>query len=124
MPEWCQFVTAASNTIRCTRCGCLRTTAANPASYHRLCDLGEPNRLLENPAIDRAASIMRAPCRHRGEVVEQGVCNVCGFKGQPYDVYACALHGRCMVRRYRNDRADVRVCMSCEDYATVDAVAS
>jgi len=62
-------------------------------------------------------------CVHRGEILERGVCTVCGMKGQPFDVFTCELHGKCMVRRYRNDRPDLRVCVSCDDFrACRDAV--
>ncbi len=57
-------------------------------------------------------------CSHRGEVLERGTCNACGMKGLPFEVYACALHGRCMTRRYRNDRPDLSVCMNCDDFAS------
>jgi hypothetical protein len=59
-------------------------------------------------------------CVHRGDVVEHGVCNACGMKGQPFDVFACELHGKCMVRRYRNDRPELTVCLTCEAYAARD----
>jgi hypothetical protein len=57
-----------------------------------------------------------APCAHRGDVLERAVCNACGMKGQPFDVFACAIHGRCMVRRYRNDRAEIAVCVNCDEF--------
>jgi hypothetical protein len=55
-------------------------------------------------------------CVHRGPTIADDTCNVCGFRGQPFEVYACALHGRCMVKRYRNDRPDLAVCLNCDDY--------
>jgi hypothetical protein len=55
-------------------------------------------------------------CAHRGEILERGVCNSCGHVGQPFDVFACELHGRCMVRRYRNDRPELKVCANCDDF--------
>jgi hypothetical protein len=64
---------------------------------------------------------LTTPCEHRGAVLEVGVCNACGMKGQPFDVFACDLHGQCMVRRYRNDRPDLKVCFNCDDYAPADA---
>jgi hypothetical protein len=56
------------------------------------------------------------PCAHRGEIIERAVCNVCGMKGQPFDVFACELHGKCMVRRFRNDRLELKVCVLCDDF--------
>jgi hypothetical protein len=57
------------------------------------------------------------PCVHRGAVLERSVCNACGMKGQPFEVFACALHGACMAKRYRNDRPDLKVCTLCEEFS-------
>jgi len=56
------------------------------------------------------------PCLHRGEALETGTCNACGMRGQPFAVYACAVHGKCMLRRFRNDRPDLKVCANCHDF--------
>jgi hypothetical protein len=55
-------------------------------------------------------------CAHRGEVLERSTCTACGMRGQPFEVFACELHGRCMVRRYRNDRPELSVCANCHDF--------
>jgi hypothetical protein len=56
------------------------------------------------------------PCAHRGEVLERSTCTACGMRGQPFDVFACELHGKCMVRRFRNDRPELKVCVNCDDF--------
>lgn len=55
-------------------------------------------------------------CANRGVVIEQGTCNACGIAGQPFDVFACELHEKCMVRRFRNDRPELKVCVNCDDF--------
>ena len=67
--------------------------------------------------MDEMRARFTTPCVHRGTVLERGTCNSCGQRGQPFDVFACALHGKCMVRRFRNDRPDLKVCANCDDFA-------
>lgn len=52
------------------------------------------------------------PCVYRGDVVRQGECDLCGIRGQPFDIYACAKFGECSVAR-RNTK--VRPCSTCFD---------
>jgi hypothetical protein len=59
-------------------------------------------------------------CAHRGAMLDRATCNACGMKGQPFEIYACALHGKCMVRRYRNDRPDLTVCFNCDDFVPLE----
>jgi hypothetical protein len=64
------------------------------------------------------------PCVQRGVVMEKATCNACGMKGQPFDVFACELHGKCMVRRYRNDRPELTVCFNCDDFLPLGVAVS
>jgi hypothetical protein len=77
-------------------------------STERMAEPADPTARDPYPAIDL--------CRHLGPSIERGTCNVCGLKGQPFDIHACAVHGRCTVRRYRTDRPDLKVCVRCGDY--------
>jgi hypothetical protein len=87
----------------------------------------------ETSAADKAASVatgtaaenewrqrLTTPCVHRGAVIETGACNICGMKGTAFQAFACDLHGKCTVRRVRNDRPDLTVCLTCEAYAASD----
>jgi hypothetical protein len=110
----CQFVRISPTTVRCANCGTERAHQGNPATYVRLCGTA--------PAASTAQwTPLLTPCVHRREVVEKGVCNVCGMKGQPFEIHACELHGRCMTKRYRNDRPSLKVCLLCDDYEPVAA---
>jgi hypothetical protein len=52
------------------------------------------------------------PCIHRGtEPVETRLCDLCGVKGQPFEVYPCKLFGECSVQR---KHSQVRGCAACE----------
>jgi hypothetical protein len=52
--------------------------------------------------------------------METGTCNLCGIRGQSFQAFACALHGRCTVRRTRNDRPDLAVCFNCDDFVPLE----
>jgi hypothetical protein len=60
------------------------------------------------------------PCAHIGPAIAEGICNACGMKGQPFQIFACDLHVKCMVKRYRSDRPDLKVCFNCDDYVPRD----
>jgi len=105
----CRFIRLSPTRIRCEVCGTEREHSGNATSYVRPC--GAPPQ----PTVQIGAPQFY-PCAHRGEVIERGVCNVCGMKGQPFEIHACDLHGRCMEKRYRNDRPGIKVCLQCEDY--------
>jgi hypothetical protein len=76
--------------------------------YFRTCTGSASVERPPEPQLDR--------CLHRREVIEIGRCNACGMRGQEFEVYACAIHGKCMIRRYRNDRPDLKVCVNCDGY--------
>jgi len=54
-----------------------------------------------------------ASCLNRGKnPVRVGTCNLCGLRGQPFDIYPCSIHGECSIRYY--DRK-IHPCIGCED---------
>jgi hypothetical protein len=86
------------------------------------CGICPYRNLPDRTSIEQSAPDPRftTPCAHRGEVLERATCTACGMKGLPFDVFACAIHGRCMVRRYRNDRPELAVCVNCDDFSASD----
>jgi hypothetical protein len=110
---FCDFERIDVETIQCLLCGTKRKYAREPWRYSRVCQ-ADPKMVLDSTG----------PCVYRGAVVEQTVCNTCGFKGRPLEIYACELHGKCMLKRYRNDRPDLKVCVSCRDFEAVGAASS
>jgi len=55
-------------------------------------------------------------CSHRGPLLETRLCDLCGIKGQPFEVYACQLHGECSEQR---KHSKVRSCIGCPDHLAV-----
>jgi hypothetical protein len=109
--------------IACRACGTRRKFAGDPEKYIRTC--GKAGSVARQTPEARLGLILvdGVACLHRGDIVETGTCNVCGMRGQPFDVFACELHGKCMVRRFRNDRPELKVCVLCDDFrACRDAV--
>src|SRR3990167_9316343 len=45
----------------------------------------------------------RPPCRHLGPSLGMEVCDLCGLKGQPVEVFACEIHGRCTAHRVQRE---------------------
>lgn len=97
------------------------------AHEHKLCQTREDFRRLFRSGIApqhvREARRNRTPyveptfdCVHRGAFLEVAVCNVCSLKGQPFDKFACAIHGACSVTR---KHTKVKACVSCEDRTAV-----
>lgn len=57
-------------------------------------------------------------CVHRGEVLGERECETCGQRGRPVPLYACALHGQCVLRVYStvpSKMAGDQVCSRCPD---------
>lgn len=55
---------------------------------------------------------IRFACRHRGRVIRTDKCDLCGSKGQPFDVLSCEIYGECSITRKHKA---VRSCVACED---------
>jgi len=112
----CRFERIAADRIRCTICGTERVTADDPATYQRPCGRG---------AIAPAYSLpefhpLTDPCTHFGTVIRQGTCDVCGHRGKPYDIHACAIHGECQLRRFQT-RNGPKWCGNCKEYQPLAA---
>jgi hypothetical protein len=54
------------------------------------------------------------PCSHRGEVTRQQESDLCGSRGEFFDVFTCDLHGECAIGRICQ-RQKERPCVSCDD---------
>lgn len=50
-------------------------------------------------------------CVHRGELLGERQCNLCGMREETFDVFACAVFGECSFTRKRRD---VQSCLACE----------
>lgn len=53
-------------------------------------------------------------CAHRGDVIRQQAADLCGLRGQLFDVFACDLHGECSLRRVCFKQT-VQSCTACKD---------
>lgn len=57
-------------------------------------------------------------CVHRGEPMRIIDCEICGRRGQQEQVFACAIHGECTVRKaVRTTHGGMKNCLSCENFA-------
>ena len=62
--------------------------------------------------LGEVATEASGECVHRGPWLETMKCDLCGMKGQPFDVFACAVHGRCSLRRRHSK---VKSCLACAE---------
>lgn len=51
-------------------------------------------------------------CANRLDFIETGTCNLCGIKGQPFQIFGCTIHGKCSIHR---KNTLVKSCKSCEE---------
>lgn len=51
------------------------------------------------------------PCIHRKELLEIGACDLCGSRGQPFEILRCSIYGRCSIGRRHSQ---VKSCAACE----------
>jgi hypothetical protein len=114
----CRFEQAGDGRIACKVCGTAREHAGDPRDYHRRC--GPSAQPYTGPWPPKPDPRFFTPCAHRGAALELGVCNVCGQHGQPFEIFACAIHEKCMERRSRNDRPDLTVCFNCDDFLPLE----
>lgn len=56
-------------------------------------------------------------CAHRGERLRIGECDLCGIKGQPFDVMSCAVHGECSHTR---KHSKVKSCIACDERTAIE----
>lgn len=75
------------------------------------------------PSTDEPApmTFVDLPCAHRGEVVAQVPCGLCGQRGAMKEVAVCGVYGRCTagnVGRTSKQRIDGKVpavCLGCRE---------
>lgn len=60
-----------------------------------------------------------AGCIQRGRVIARREADLCGLRGQLYDVHACAIHGECVTRR-TCQRQRERFCLNCGDWRAAE----
>lgn len=80
---------------------------------------GDPPLLSAPPSRSASASQANDPtawqdCQHRGDVVTTRKADLCGVPKGDYPVYACALHGECVLTRFCK-RQPERTCFTCPD---------
>lgn len=51
-------------------------------------------------------------CRHRLPVIRTDLCDLCGIRGQTFEVHGCQVHGECSVNRRQ---MNLRSCVLCPD---------
>lgn len=55
-------------------------------------------------------------CRYRSpQSIRTVRCTLCGDRERLVDVYQCALHGECTVRRYTAQSTSIAKCITCDD---------
>lgn len=63
----------------------------------------------QGPPINQSET----PCIHRGQLLETGSCDLCGIRGQPFEILSCAVHGTCSLYRRHSK---VVACLTCGDF--------
>src|SRR5579863_1642304 len=104
------------------------------ADYRRQWDAGKgPGQVEAKPReMDRAARLFfsrmanritsgrSGECIHRGGFLRVDKCDMCGGeKGQPVEVFRCAIHGECTLNKKIRK---IRGCAACEDFKPHAAV--
>jgi hypothetical protein len=111
---------------QCSMTGwCDRLQRTMTPHLHKLCQTspeyrnkfaGQPVKKAEKPTRDGTL-----PCVHRGEVVKEIECTVCGLRGKTAEVHACEVRGECTLRRavLGNKYA---ICLVCPQHKSPDEV--
>lgn len=108
MSHDCQYE-RESEEIVCTNCG-HRRTWTREAMPNRICQPIQWWQLA--PTIASGA----LSCVHRGEELREEKCELCSEKGTLRKVHACALHGKCAIRKWKSGSvAGVKFCNVCDD---------
>ena len=94
-----KFEPSTSETKRCSVCGL----------ELKLSEVFEHN--CQRPKIEALGP--PAECIHRGEELETGTCDLCGLKGQSFQIYSCSIHGKCSLTR---KHTKVKSCGACDDF--------
>lgn len=83
-----------------------------PEPFWRLCR--EQAGYFETFQEDKVRRSGPAPCIHRGAVTGEVTADLCGRKGERFPIYACALHGECVIGAFCR-RQKWRSCLTCAD---------
>ncbi len=80
---------------------------------------GDPPLVSAPPSRSASASQASDPtawqdCQHRGDVVTTRKADLCGVPKEEFPVYACTLHGECVLTRFCK-RQPERTCFTCPD---------
>lgn len=107
----CQYE-ARTNALPKMVCG----SAANKSKAAGKARPPKPKRavtLRDPEAHERQLQEAVGQCEHRGAVIEsKRTCELCGAKGELYDLYACEIHGQCSLGRRKNT---LQQCLGCPD---------
>ncbi len=56
------------------------------------------------------------PCFHRGEVLREVPCQLCGGRDRLIPIFACDLYGECALARTKSGtHGEYRQCLTCAD---------
>lgn len=88
--------------LRCCNCGRELRTRRPAELYSATC---------------RQAASIYDTCAHRGEALRDVTCTICGRRGELMTVFACAVHGECVLRRWKAGSQGVAVCLGCEEHS-------
>jgi hypothetical protein len=70
----------------------------------------KPQLILPERKVPQTSNLT---CPHRtAEPIRSGTCNLCGLKGQPFEIFGCDLHGECSLRKRHSG---VKGCAACAD---------
>lgn len=69
----------------------------------------KPNR---GAAPQASKPVFSLDCRHRGDVLRIGSCDLCGSRGQPFEILACGLHGECSLESKHSKMRSCRLCIA------------
>lgn len=73
----------------------------------------KPTAKSDPEARERKLQETVGPCAHRGAIIEaKKTCQVCGARGELYDLYACDIHGTCSLGKRASG---LKMCAGCED---------
>lgn len=122
----CDHYEAAPGVWVCRVCSHVAKTNAKPG--RRTCGQDNTPKVVakKTKAVNRPQSTVAdgrtreaeyrrtaSPCVNRGAVIAtEQPCQLCGAKGELYDIYECKLHGRCSLGKRANG---LQSCLTCPD---------
>ena len=104
----------------------LRICQSSEAGFQKLADVAQLRADPQESDVSRlhvreTEGPFRRGCIHRGEAIDEGTADRCGRKGEKFPIYACALHGECVIGAFCK-RQKWKSCLQCEDQSDVIAV--